>query len=183
MQFMKTPFQSTKYRRVFLLEGLPEPLTRASKHLQLFDNYIENTRLRLRTIRDPKTKQWIWIMEKRFLSNENDLSIWQTASIYLSEDEHKLFEQFEYREIRKNRYFLEVNDKTLFIDLYLGELWGLCLAKVEFASQQEMAEFTVPDFSVAEVTQRRFFLGENLVEKAFADVQAEFSASLSAAKS
>lgn len=165
------------------MEKLPDPLTPASKHLQLFDNYIENTRLRLRTIRDPKTKQWIWIMEKRFLSNENDLSIWHMASIYLSEDEHKLFEQFEYREIRKNRYFLELDGKAIFIDVYLGELWGLCLAKVEFGSPEEMNEFKVPDFAVAEVTQKRFFLGENLVEKAFADVQSEFSSSLSASKS
>jgi hypothetical protein len=38
----------TELHRIFLIEGLPDPLTPASAHLQLFDNYIENTRLRIR---------------------------------------------------------------------------------------------------------------------------------------
>jgi len=45
-----------EYYRLFLIERLPEPLTPAGAHLQLFDNYIENTRLRLRLIRDPRQR-------------------------------------------------------------------------------------------------------------------------------
>ena len=33
----------TELHRLFLIDGLPEPLMPASSHLQLFDNYIENT--------------------------------------------------------------------------------------------------------------------------------------------
>jgi CYTH domain-containing protein len=53
------PAQS-KYARVererrYLLQDLPEGLTRADPHVQITDNYITGTRLRLRKVRDPKT--------------------------------------------------------------------------------------------------------------------------------
>jgi len=46
----------TELHRLFLIERLPDPLLPASSHLQIFDNYIENTRMRLRQIHDPYSK-------------------------------------------------------------------------------------------------------------------------------
>ncbi len=131
---------TTQFRRVFLLQNLPEPLTRASRHLQIFDNYIENTRLRLRSVRVPETKKWTYIFEQRFPVDEKDLTVWRVSQIFLNEMEHQAFEQFEGREIktneniatneiRKNRYFYLIEDREIEIDLFLGELWGLILAK------------------------------------------------------
>lgn len=173
-----------EFRRTFLLENLPEPLTRSSSHLQIFDNYIENTRLRIRSMRSPETKQWSFILQQRFAVNEQ-LSHWKLAEIYLSEDEHNIFEPFENREIkknervesnevRKNRYFLELDNKQISIDLYLGDLWGLILAKVEFETEKDLLEFETPKFSIVEVTNDEFFIGGNLVGKKFADVREEF---------
>ena len=173
----------TELRRVFLLNNLPEPLTRASRHWQIFDNYIENTRLRIRSIRIPETKQWIWILQQR-VSLEN-LSYWQFSEIYLNEAEHAAFEIFEGREVkknervetnevRKNRYFYDFGGKQIEIDVFLGELWGLILAKVFFDSSEEMQNFAPLPFAVSEVTDNAFFVGENLIGKTFADVQAEF---------
>lgn len=160
-------------RRVFLIHGLPEPLTPASSHLQIFDNYIENTRMRLRSARVPQTKQWTWILQQRFpLENYGR---WKIAEIYLNEAEHQVFELFEGREIRKNRYFFDLSERTLEIDIYLGRLWGLNLAKVIFESYEDFENFETPSFAVMEVTNAGFFCGENLVEKNFADVQAEFA--------
>ncbi len=170
-------------RRVFLIENLPAPLTRASRHLQIFDNYIENTRLRLRSVRIPETKQWTWILQQRFPFE--DLSRWQIAEIYLNEAEHHAFEIFEGRavkknervetsEIRKNRYFYNLNGEQLEIDLFLGELWGLCLAKINFKSVEEMTAFVIPSFAILEVTRNEFFVGANLIGKNFRDVQDEF---------
>ena len=51
--------------RIFLIDALPEPLTRASSHLQIYDNYIEGTRLRTRSIRDPYSKAWTYILQQR----------------------------------------------------------------------------------------------------------------------
>jgi len=170
-------------RRVFLIENLPAPLTRASRHLQIFDNYIKNTRLRLRSVRAPETKQWTWILQQRFPLE--DLSRWQIAEIYLNEAEHHAFEIFEGREvkkneraetgeIRKNRYFYDLNGEQLEIDLFLGELWGLCLAKINFKSIEELTAFVIPSFALLEVTRNEFFVGANLIGKDFRDVQEEF---------
>lgn len=173
-----------EYRRVFLLQNLPEPLERSSSHLQIFDNYIEDTRLRLRSLRSPETKQWTFILQQRFPVNES-LSHWKIAEIYLNEAEHSAFEMFEGREIkrnervessevRKNRYFLDYETKQLAIDLFLGDLWGLILATAEFESEEELLNFKVPSFSVVEVTGEEFFVGQNLVGKTFADVRDAF---------
>ncbi len=171
-----------EFRRVFLLADLPEPLTRASEHLQIFDNYIDNTRLRLRTIRAPHTREWFWILQQQNQMHANDLSVWGVSEIHLNETEHQLFEHFEGREVRKNervetnelrfnRYSFEANGKLITIDVYLNPLWGLCLAKVLFQTEEEMKAFTAPDFFLAEVTQNENFLGRNLVEKTFAEVR------------
>jgi hypothetical protein len=180
----------SELRRLFLINNLPEPLTRASSHLQIFDNYIENTRLRLRSMRAPETKQWTWILQQRFPVGE-DLSRWKISEIYLDENEHRVFEQFEGREIkknervesnevRKNRYFLDYENRQIEIDAFLGDLWGLNLAKICFETENEMEFFDVPPFAVREVTNNSFFTGENLIGKKFSDVQKEFEKMISA---
>ena len=183
---MTKKISQTELRRVFLARDLPEPLTRASSHWQIFDNYIKNTRLRLRTIRVPKTGEWTWILQQRFPLE--DLTQWKVSEIYLNEAEHAVFEQFEGRhirqnekiesdEIRKNRYFHEFDGKLIEFDVFLGDLWGLNLAKVVFDDVREMKNFEIPPFAIEEVSENCFFTGENLVGKNFADVRAEFEKS------
>lgn len=175
----------TEMRRLFLLADLPAALTRASEHRQIFDNYIEDTRLRLRSIRVPKTKQWFWILQQHRQIRDADLSGWLVSEIHLNEAEHQAFQQFEGREVRKNervetnelrfnRYAFQIKDgKSMEIDFFLNPLWGLCLAKVSFQTEAEMEAFAPPDFIVAEVTQNNFFLGKNLVGKTFEEVRRE----------
>jgi CYTH domain-containing protein len=172
----------TELRRVFLMQDLPAPLTRASEHLQIFDNYIDDTRLRLRTIRVPRTKEWFWILQQQNPMRADDLSVWKVSEIHLNEAEHQLFEHFEGREVRKNervetnelrlnRYAFEVSGKPVTIDVFLNPLWGLSLLKVLFQTEEEMNGFTAPDFVIAEVTQNEKFLGRNLIGKTFREVQ------------
>ncbi len=163
----------TEFRRLFLISNLPEPLTRADRHLQIFDNYIENTRLRLRRTRVPDTREQTWQMGHRFPAAENSLAVWKIAEIFLHEDEYAPFEGFEGREIRKNRYFYDLDDKNVLIDVFLGELWGLNLALVIFETEEEMQHFEPPPFAILEVTNDAFFLGDKLVGKNFSGVQAE----------
>ena len=173
-----------EFRRTFLLQNLPEPLERSSSHLQIFDNYIEDTRLRIRSMRSPETKNWTFILQQRFAVNE-ELSHWKIAEIYLSEAEHAIFEPFEGREIkknervesnevRKNRYFLDLDGRQISVDLYLGDLWGLIIAKAEFETENDLIDFEIPKIAVFEVTNDPFFIGGNLVGKGFADVQEKF---------
>lgn len=182
---MRNPNYRTELRRVFLLADLPQPLTRASEHLQFFDNYIENTRLRLRSARAPQTKEWTYILEQRFPPDENDLSEWRIAETFLNEAEHAAFEIFEGRavknnerietnELRFNRYFYDAGNWRMEIDVFLNPLWGLHLGKIIFNTKEEMKNFAVPDFAIAEVTQNKIFNGKNLVGKTFADIQNQF---------
>ena len=165
----------TEMHRAFLVEGLPEPLTRASAHIQIFDNYIEGTRLRIRSVRDPETAVWTRIMQQRFPANEGDLSTLKFSEIYLNDAEYAHFEIFEGTEIRKNRYFHEFDRRTFGFDVYLGKLWGLNIARVEFETAAELDQFEPPPFAVVEITNDPFFLGEILVTKSFDDVRSEVS--------
>lgn len=163
----------TEFQRTFLTEALPEPLTRASRHLQFFDNYIANTRMRLRSIRDPETKAWTHILQQRFPAHGSDISCLKVAEMHLNEAEHDRFKLFEGNEIRKNRYFHEFERKSFAFDVFLGDLWGLNMAKVEFDSADSLNTFEPPPFAIFEVTTNSFFFGDNLAFKKFADVQNE----------
>ena len=172
---MSKPAQ-TELHRLFLIERLPEPLIRASRHLQLFDNYIENTRLRLRSIRDPYSNSWTRMLQSRHVGISDmhgKYAVTKLAEIHLNEAEYAVFEHFEGREIRKNRYFHEFDRVSFAFDVYLGPLWGLNTARVDFETRERMDEFIPPPFAVFEVTNDAFFAGENLVTKNFADVQTE----------
>jgi hypothetical protein len=160
-----------EFRRLFLIEGLPEPLEPKSAHIQIFDNYIEGTRLRLRLIRDPYTRNWTKTMQQHTFPDESSPGAVKIAEIYLNEAEYSNFEQFEGREIRKNRYFHEFDGTSFAFDVYLGELWGLNTARVEFENAEAAREFEPPKFAVFDVTNDPFFLGEMLVGKKFDDVR------------
>lgn len=163
----------TEIHRLFLLEALPEPLTRASAHIQIFDNYIAGTRLRLRSVRDPETASWTRILQQRFPATDGEFSTMKVSEIYLNDAEHAQFQIFEGTEIRKNRYFHEFDGKSFAFDVFLGALWGLNMARVQFETAEELDRFEPPPFAVFEVTNDPFFLGEILVTKNFEDVRAE----------
>lgn len=163
-----------EFRRLFLLEHLPEPVRRSDAHLQIYDNYIFNTRLRLRSVRVPETKQWTWLLQQKFAVGE-ELSCWKIAEINLNEAEHAVFKIFEGHELRKNRYYFESDGRRIEVDSFLGDLFGLNLARVCFDTAAEMEDFQFP-FPVVEVTGDRFFLGENLYDKTFAEIEREAAA-------
>jgi CYTH domain-containing protein len=174
----------TEFRRVFLLEALPEPLTRASAHIQIFDNYIDGTRLRIRSVRDPQTSGWTRILQQRFAAVAGELSALKVAEIYLNDEEHARLQHLEGEEIRKNRYFHEFDGRMFAFDVYLGPLWGVNTARVEFESAEELERFEPPPWILLDVTNDEFFLGDNLVKVKFDDVRehlGSFSGQISAA--
>ena len=165
----------TELHRLFLIERLPEPLTPASSHLQLFDGYIDNTRMRVRQIRDPYLKTWMRMLQQRFPATENEYAVTKLAEIYLNDNEYGVLEPLIGREIRKNRYFHEFDRVSMIFDVFLGPLWGLSTARVDFERRDQMDDFIPPPFAIFEVTEDPFFTGENLVGKSFPDVQSEVS--------
>lgn len=178
MKFTAHPGIRIIRRRLFLLNDLPAPLIRASRHLQFHDNYIAGTRLRLRHARFPQTKEVTCLLEQREPLQSGDFSEWRSNIILLNEAEYHAFHPFEGREIRKNRYLFDEQGREFLIDVYIGPLWGLMIARAEFETQDDQDEMTNlvrPEFAVCEVTQNPFFTDEHLVGKNFADVQAEFA--------
>ena len=170
---------SGKYARVererrFLLEELPEGLTRASSHVQIWDNYITGTRLRLRRIRVPQTKEQRWKLTQKFAPDAADFSRTIITNIYLSEYEYGVLSVFEGNELRKNRYAFEHEGRAFGIDVFLGALWGLILAETEFETDEEMRAFETPPFAVADVTNVEMFTGGRLVGTSFDELLREW---------
>ena len=161
----------TELFRLFLIEELPLPLTRASAHIQLFDNYITETRLRLRSIRVPEAKEWTYLLQQRFPVKSDEFSQWKISEMNLNDAEHAQLETFEGNEIRKNRYFHEFDARAFAFDVYLGPLWGLNRVRVDFQSETERRDFRPPPFAIFEVTEEPFFDDANLVYQKFEDVQ------------
>ena len=157
--------------RKFLLQQLPEPLTRAGKHVQIWDNYITNTRLRLRKIRVPETKEYILKLAQKFAPDASDLSRTLITNTYLSPAEYEVLSIFEGNEIRKNRYPYEHEGRAYAIDVFLGALWGLILAETTFETAEEMKDFEPPPFAFMEVTDNEIFTGGNLVNLSFEEIR------------
>lgn len=172
----------SKYARVererrYLLRDLPEGLTRADHHLQITDNYITGTRLRIRKVRDPKTNKWVVKFTQKFAPNRDDFSRTIITNTYLSAIEAETLSMFDANEIRKNRYKFEFEGRTFSIDMFIGDLFGLVLAETGFESDEEMDNFPLPSFAVADVTNDELFTGGRLSELTFADLQTEIERS------
>src|SRR3979411_97708 len=102
----------SKYARIererrYLLQDLPEGLTRADHHLQITDNYITGTRLRIRKVRDPRSNKWIVKFTQKFAPNPGDFSRTVITNIYLNAMEAETLAVFDANEVRKNRYPFE----------------------------------------------------------------------------
>jgi CYTH domain-containing protein len=168
----------SKYARVererrFLLREMPSPLTRASEHVQIWDNYITGTRLRLRKIRTPQTKKWTMKLTQKHAPAPPDFSRTIITNTYLSAYEYQVLSVFEGNEIRKNRYPFEYEGRRYSIDVFLGALWGLILAETEFDADEEIDGFTIPPFAVLDVTNEETFTGGRLVDLTIDELRAE----------
>jgi CYTH domain-containing protein len=168
----------SKYARVererrFLLNDLPEGLARTDAHVQITDNYITGTRLRIRKVRDPKTNKWTVKFTQKFAPDPEDLSRTIITNTYLTALEAETLSVFEANEIRKNRYYFDFDGRRFSVDLFLGDLLGLVLAETSFETDEEMAEFQTPSFALADVTNNEIFTGGRLCHLTFADIRSE----------
>lgn len=175
MKIPDFPAHSIERKRIYLLEALPAPLTRADDHWQIFDDYTAGGEFRLRQIRVPQTREWFRFREKIEVisSGQRGLTL-EITRVFLPDEGFSGHAAHAEKEIRKNRYFPELEGREMAIDVFLGNLWGLILAQAFFDTDEEMEQFTVPEFAVMEVSGNQFFRGENLVEKNFEQVREEF---------
>jgi CYTH domain-containing protein len=167
----------SKYARVererrYLLRDLPEGMTRADPHLQITDNYITGSRLRIRKVRDPRTNKWTVKFTQKFAPDPNDLSRTIITNTYLNALEAEILSVFNSNEIRKNRYPFEFEGRKFGIDMFLGDLFGLVLAETSFDTDEELDNFLPPPFALADVTNEPLFSGGRLSELTFSEIRA-----------
>ncbi|HEV8367455.1 MAG TPA: hypothetical protein VGQ39_05840 [Pyrinomonadaceae bacterium] len=168
----------SKYARVererrYLLSELPGGISRADHHLQITDNYITGTRLRIRKVRDPRTNKWTVKFTQKFAPNPDDLSRTIITNTYLSALEAETLSVFDSNEIRKNRYYFDYRGRKFSVDMFLGDLFGLVLAEVGFDTDEELESFPKPEFALADVTNNQLFTGGRLCELTFSEVRQE----------
>jgi CYTH domain-containing protein len=159
--------------RRFLLNDLPEGLARTDPHLQITDNYITGTRLRIRKVRDPKTNKWIVKFTQKFAPDPSDLSRTIITNTYLTALEANTLGIFEANEIRKNRYYFDFEGRRFSVDVFLGDLFGLVLAETGFETDEELSQFQKPAFALADVTNNKIFTGGHLCHLTIEDVRTE----------
>ena len=167
----ESKYAHLELERRFLLQDLPEGLTRTDRHLQITDNYITGTRLRLRKVRDPRTNKWTVKFTQKFAPDPADLSRTLITNTYLNAVEAEALSIFEANEIRKNRYFFEWNGLRFSVDMFLGDLFGLVLAEVGFDSDDNLDKFQKPPFAIADVTNDELFTGGRLSMLTFSEVR------------
>ena len=168
----------SKYARVererrYLLQDLPEGLSRPDPHVQITDNYITGTRLRLRKVREPRTNKWTVKLTQKFAPDPRDFSRTIITNIYLNAMEVETLGISDANEIRKNRYPFEFEGRRWSADMFLGDLFGLVLAEVSFETDEELDSFPKPPFAVADVTNIELFTGGRLCELTFEDIREE----------
>ena len=159
------------FRRRFIIEALPDAITPSDEHLQVFENYIGETGLRLRSVRKPSTDERARYLER--VRSDGSFG-WTVDSLELTAEEYEAMRPLRGRELRKNRYEYEEVRTQYLIDVYLGPLWGLNVATVYFESEAACEEFEPPGFSLLEISEDQFFSGVELCERDFDDVRRKF---------
>ena len=173
-----TVIPESRYSRIererrYLLQDLPEGLTRADPHVQITDNYITGTRLRIRKVRDPRTNKWVVKFTQKFAPNPSDYSRTIITNTYLNALEAESLSMFDANEIRKNRYKFQYEGREFAVDMFLGDLFGLVLAEVGFETDNELDTFPKPAFAIADVTNHELFTGGRLSQLSFEDIRRE----------
>jgi CYTH domain-containing protein len=169
----ESKYACVERERRYLLQDLPEGLTRASPHVQITDNYITGTRLRIRKVREPQTNKWTVKFTQKFAPNPEDFSHTVITNIYLNALEAETLAVFAANEIRKNRYPFDFAGRKFSVDMFLGDLFGLVLAEVSFETDEELDNFPKPTFAIADVSHSELFTGGRLCELAFTDIREE----------
>ncbi len=154
--------------RTFLLKEMPKDLKNC-KSVEVLDIYIPQSAvhptLRIRRQGDN------YEITKKFPIAANDASEHHEYNIPISEKEFEGLSKLKGKRVRKIRYFYPVNNTMAEIDVFLDDLAGLALADFEFNSAEEKANFKMPDFCLADVTQEEFMAGGFLSGKKYSDIK------------
>ncbi len=166
-----------KYARIeeerrFLIQQLPEDFPENAPYVRIIDQYIPDTRLRLRRMVSQDGETVALKLAQKYQSPELESHQAMITNIYLNEAEYKLLNELGGLQLTKRRYPYHYRKQAYSIDIFEGRLSGLITAEIEGNSEIEITRLPVPDFVQREITDEAFFSGANLVNLDQAEFQA-----------
>jgi CYTH domain-containing protein len=159
-------YARTEIERRFLLAGVPDGADVLAVH-EIDDRYLDGTRLRLRRMAQVGGPTALKLTQKLPAPDGHGRQ-GALTTLYVSEDEYAALAALPAATLSKTRLSLAPYG----VDVFRGHLDGLCLAEVEFESEQDAAAFRPAAFCRAEVTADRRFTGGELVRASSAQVRA-----------
>ncbi|MEZ5426302.1 MAG: hypothetical protein R2747_08560 [Pyrinomonadaceae bacterium] len=153
-----TKYTRIEYERRFLVP----PSADWKRHVESFsksfeDKYLNNSRLRLRSLTDSDTGRRIFKLNKKA---ESESPFFRTVSrILLSTEEYEMFDALAGERLRKVRHYQKYRGRIFSVDVFGGELEGLILCETEADGLEDLLAAEPPVYVVAEVTEDDFFTG------------------------
>ena len=156
--------QELEIEKTYLLKHLPDGLLKSS-FKDIEDLYLPkgavHAHLRIRKAGDS------YVITKKEPVPGESASIHEEHNIKLTVSEFAALQNCNCDRIRKRRFYYQYNNRVVEVDIFFGQLSGLALADFEFSSKEEMAEFKIPDFCLADVTEEDFIAGGVLCRQSF----------------
>ena len=151
-----------EYERRLLLREVPRGLDESAQ-ARIVDDYIPETRMRLRRIEWPNQAVVEYKLGLKFPDPFLPDGCVALTNLYLTEGEYDYLRLFVGRDsVVKRRYPFVHAGLHYGVDVFEGPHAGLILAEIEFKTAQEFARFQKPDFAVQDVTMDAFFTGGKL---------------------
>ncbi len=156
----------------FLPKSLPDLSGCESK--EILDIYLPSS-ARHPHLRIRKSGEKYEITDKQPIV-EGDASNQMESTVKIDKEIFAELAQVQGKRVYKTRYFYKEGKRTYEIDVFGGELAGLVVVEVEFATLAEKSAFSAPDWLLAEITQEEFIAGGMICGKSYADVAEKLAA-------
>ncbi len=127
----------------------------AQRWAEIVDRYIRNTRLRLR--HTESDEQIVFKLGQKVRLDADDPETVKLTNVYLSYEEFTVLASLPAAELRKTRWQVAWEGKTVAVDQFHGRFDGLVLAEVELAPRDR--RLARPPFAVRDVTNDDRFSG------------------------
>lgn len=104
------------------------------------------------TIRIRSTNDQSFVLCVKSKAKEGSLVREEYELEITKEQYEKLLTKTEGKVVSKDRYVINDGGHTIEIDVFDGELSGLCYAEIEFSSDDEAKKYPTPDWAIKDVS-------------------------------
>ena len=154
-------YAQPELERRFLITPAPEMLEKL-RYKEITDKYLTGTNLRLRRIQQAGSMQFK--LTKKLPVALKGRTVQWVSTIYLNEEEYRIFENLPGDKITKKRYHLPLGSgqEAGIDEITLGneQLWIL---EIEF-NEDESLEISLPFAEVREITNDKRYFGSELAK-------------------